>query len=118
MSTLVAQTLSNGTNTTSMTNVVRGACVAASKFNPNNNTIQSAFNVSSVTNLTSLSWRINYTTAFADTNYVLVTSSSDPSGDIYRRPIYITTMDTTFTSFNFQGVTPIPSIQCVAVFKP
>ena len=69
MSTLVAQTISNGTVSTSSANVIQGSAKAWVNFNGTNSTIRGSYNVSSVTNNATGDFTINYTNAFANTNY-------------------------------------------------
>jgi len=67
--TITISTLSDGTNSTSATNIVRGACYARVQFNGTASTVTAAYNVSSITTIGTGDWEINYTTPFADTNY-------------------------------------------------
>jgi hypothetical protein len=70
MSTLVAQTISNGTVSTSTANVINGA-KAWVNFNGTTSpgTIRASYNVSSVTKNSTGNYTANFTTAFADTSY-------------------------------------------------
>ena len=69
MSTLVAQTISNGTVSTSTANVVNGA-KAWVNFNGNPTVaIRASYNVSSLTRNGTGDYTINFTNAFADVNY-------------------------------------------------
>lgn len=76
MSTLVAQTISNGTVSTSSANVIQGSAKAWVNFNGNTSpgTINASYNVSSVTKNSTGNWTINFTNAFTDTNYAFVGS--------------------------------------------
>jgi hypothetical protein len=65
MSTLVAQTISNGTVSTSSENVIQGS--AKAWVNVSNTTINSSYNVSSVTHSTTGRTQINFTNALAST---------------------------------------------------
>jgi hypothetical protein len=76
MSTLVAQTISNGTVSTSSTNCIRGSARAWVNYNGVTQTINSSFNVSSVTYNATGDYTLNFTTAFANINYVSVGSCS------------------------------------------
>jgi hypothetical protein len=70
MSTLVAQTISNGTVSTSSENVIRGSARAWVNFNGvGGATVRASFNVSSVTYVGTGNYTVNFTNAFADTNY-------------------------------------------------
>ena len=73
MSTLVAQTISNGTVSTSSANVIQGSAKAWVNFNGiSGASIRASYNVSSVTRTATGKYTINFTNAFADTNYATV----------------------------------------------
>jgi hypothetical protein len=69
MSTLVAQTISNGTVSTSSANVIQGSAKAWVNYNCNTAAILASYNVSSVTNNGSGLFTINFTNALTDANY-------------------------------------------------
>lgn len=74
MSTLVAQTISNGTVSTSSTNVIQGCAKAFVSFFSNSGgaaTIQKSYNVSSCTKAAAGTWYINYTNALSSVNCVV-----------------------------------------------
>ena len=84
MSTLVAQTISNGTVSTSSANVIQGSAKAWVNFNGiSGASIRSSYNVSSVTfNSTGL-YTINFTNAMPNANYFVggsATSNGSFSG--------------------------------------
>jgi hypothetical protein len=74
MSTIVAQTLSNGTVSTSTANCIQGSAKAWVKFTNTGSagTINGSYNVSSVTYRGTGQTTVNLTNAFADTNYSIV----------------------------------------------
>jgi hypothetical protein len=73
MSTLVAQTISNGTVSTSSANVINGCAKAwVTMLGNNQNTVLASYNVSSVTLTGTVQYRINFTNAFVDNNYCFV----------------------------------------------
>jgi hypothetical protein len=76
--TITISTLSDGTNSTSATNLVRGPCVAWVNFNGTGAVaIRGSYNISSVTRITTGSYLITYTNALANANYCCqVTSNS------------------------------------------
>ena len=77
MSTLVAQTISNGTVSTSSTNVIQGSAKAWVSFNGSGTpAIRTSFNVSSVTSPSTGLYTINFTNAMVDANYVVTTESA------------------------------------------
>jgi hypothetical protein len=78
MSTLVAQTISNGTVSTSSENVIRGSARAWVRFN--NGTINSSYNVSSVTRNTTGYYTVNYTSALANSDYAAL-ATAGPIGN-------------------------------------
>ena len=70
MSTLVAQTISNGVVSTSSANVIRGSARAWVNFNCTGTVaIRASYNVSSITDNGTGSYTVNFTNAFADANY-------------------------------------------------
>jgi hypothetical protein len=79
--TLTISTLSDGTNSTSATNPIRGSAKAWGSFANTGSslTLNSAYNVSSVTYVSAGQYTVNFTTAFADTNYAIVATSGSAS---------------------------------------
>ena len=69
MSTLVAQTISNGTVSTSSANVIQGSAKAWVSFNGSSASIYAAYNVSSITRTGTGQYTVNYTNALPDANY-------------------------------------------------
>ena len=67
--TLVITTLSDGTNSTSATNPIRGSAKAWVNFDGTNGSVRSSYNVSSVTRVGTGDYNVNFTSAFANTNY-------------------------------------------------
>jgi hypothetical protein len=69
--TIVADTLQNGTGTsTSMTNAITGSLKAWANFAGGNPpTIRSSYNVSSITYVTTGQYTVNFTNAFSNANY-------------------------------------------------
>ena len=67
--TLTITTLSDGTNSTSATNPIRGSARAWVNYNQLTGTIRDSFNVSSVTSLATAKFQINFTTAMPNANY-------------------------------------------------
>jgi len=81
MSTLVAQTISNGSVSTSSANVIQGSAKAWVNFNGTTGpTIRASYNVSSVTRQSTGAYTINFTNAFADTNYTANVTGNDGYG--------------------------------------
>jgi hypothetical protein len=73
--TLTISTLSDGTNSTSATNPIRGSAKAWVNYNTIAQTIISSFNVSSVTYVSTGTFTVNFTTAFSDANYIPAATS-------------------------------------------
>jgi hypothetical protein len=82
MSTLVAQTISNGTVSTSSANVIQGSAKAWVNYNGVAGTISGSFNVGSVTKNSTGNYTINFTNAFSDTNYSVAAWNSNPMGTL------------------------------------
>jgi hypothetical protein len=73
MSTLVAQTISNGTVSTSSANVIQGSAKAWVNFNGiTTATVRASYNVSSVTRNSTGDYTVNFTNAMPDTNYATI----------------------------------------------
>jgi hypothetical protein len=75
MSTLVAQTISNGTISTSTANVINGAKAWVNFNGTGTVAIRASYNVSSITDNGTGDYTVNFTNAFADANYAAVLSS-------------------------------------------
>ena len=68
--TITISTLSDGTYTTSATNLVRGPCVAWVNFDGTGTpAIRASYNVSSITDNGTADYTVNMTNALVDTNY-------------------------------------------------
>ena len=80
--TIVASTLSDGTNSTSTTNCIIGSAKAWVQFAGSTGTIAGSFNVSSITRASTGTYTINYTTAMANANYVVSFGTGNASGGV------------------------------------
>jgi hypothetical protein len=69
MSTLVAQTISNGTISTSTANVINGAKAWVNFNGTGTVAIRASYNVSSITDNGTGQYQVNFTNAFANANY-------------------------------------------------
>ena len=67
--TLTITTLSDGTNSTSSTNCIKGSARAWVNYNQLTGTIRDSYNVSSVTSLATGKFQVNFTTAMPNANY-------------------------------------------------
>ena len=78
--TLTISTLSDGTNSTSATNCIKGSAKAWVNFNGvTTATIRASYNVSSVTRNGTGDYTVNFATALSDANYA-ITGSTIGSG--------------------------------------
>ena len=80
MSTLVAQTISNGTVSTSSANVIQGSAKAWVRFVGSSGSVAASYNVSSVTRTNTGRYTVNLTNAMSDANYAINATSSFQSG--------------------------------------
>jgi hypothetical protein len=114
MSTLVAQTISNGTVSTSSENVIQGSAKAWVNFNGTGTVaIRASYNVSSITDNGTGAYTVNFTNAFADANFVAVATD-----DYYGETIaeLYTTSKVDIGTYN-QGSRVDTTIVCVSVFR-
>jgi hypothetical protein len=76
MSTLVAQTISNGTVSTSSANVIQGSAKAWVNFNGTGTVaIRASYNVSSITDNGTGDYTVNFTNALPNANYAVAVSA-------------------------------------------
>jgi hypothetical protein len=98
--TLSSTNLSDGTNSTSTTNAVRGSAKAWVNFDGvTTATIRSAYNVSSVTRTGTGTYTVNFTNAFANTNYCTQYSNQYLSGTNFIYGVGMGDVTTTSVSF-------------------
>jgi hypothetical protein len=121
MSTLVAQTLSNGTVSTSTANIIRGSARAWVSFNGlGGASIYNSYNVSSVTRTGTGTYTANFTNALSVTNYCtqLTGGGYGSGGSVYG--LDENTLLTTSVSFraraNNTGSAVDENPMCVSVF--
>ena len=69
--TIASTNISDGTNSTSTTNVVKGSAKAWANYNGSSNTLDNNYGVSSVTDNGTGDFTFNFTTAFANANYAV-----------------------------------------------
>ena len=67
--TLTISTLSDGTNSTSSTNCIQGSSKAWACWNGSDGVARASYNVSSITRVAMGKFTVNFTNAFANTNY-------------------------------------------------
>ena len=79
--TVVADTIQDGAgNSTSMDNAIYGSAKAWVSYNCSTQTINSSYNVSSVTYIATGDVTVNFTNAFIDTNYCVTGACSGDYG--------------------------------------
>jgi hypothetical protein len=91
MSTLNVSNITDGTNTTSTTNVVKGSAKAWVNFNGTGTVaIRSNYNVSSITDLGTGYYTVNFTTAMSNANYAphVTVQSESTSYPVKKGAIY------------------------------
>jgi hypothetical protein len=69
--TLTITTLSDGTNSTSSTNCIKGSAKAWVSFNGSTSAIRGSYNVSSITKNGTGNYFINFTSALSSANYAV-----------------------------------------------
>jgi hypothetical protein len=80
MSTLVAQTISNGTVSTSSENVIQGSAKAWVNFDGTGTVaIRGSYNVSSITDNGTGDYTVNFTNAMPNTNYSVNVNGNGPT---------------------------------------
>ena len=84
--TLTISTLSDGTNSTSATNPIRGSAKAWINFNGVASTITNSFNISSITKNGTGDFTITFTTAMANANYSWSGMATDTGGYNFNFP--------------------------------
>lgn len=78
--TLTISTLSDGTNSTSATNCIQGSAKAWVNYSGTTQTIRASYNVSSITRVATGEYAVNFTNAFADTNYTVAMGGITSTG--------------------------------------
>jgi hypothetical protein len=113
MSTLVAQTISNGTVSTSSANVIQGSAKAWVNFNGTGTVaIRASYNVSSITDNGTGDYTINFTNAFSDANYAAL-YTTDSTANVVDLRDYTTTSVRTFIAGGVVDATT----NSVAIFR-
>jgi hypothetical protein len=93
-STLQGTTLTDGTNSTSTTNCIKGSAKAWVSFNGTGTpAIRTSYNVSSITDNGTGDYTVNFTTAMADANYSAVATIQE-SGSFFSSVATITNSST------------------------
>ena len=119
MSTLVAQTISNGTVSTSSANVIQGSAKAWVNFDGTGTpSIRASYNVSSITDNGTGDYTVNFTNALADANYSAVCSSSYSNLYVNRfcGPIVFNTSSARVVVQDSVGTGVDSNVICVSIF--
>ena len=103
--TLVISTLSDGTNSTSSTNSIRGSAKAWVSGNGSTAVIVSSYNVSSITRTSTGIYQINFTTAFPSSAYS------------YASGVPIDNSSASFFSGRYTGGTTSGSTFCYGIYR-
>ena len=124
MSTLNVTNITNGTSTASTETVVKGAAKAWVNFNGTGTvTIRDSFNVSSITDVGTGNYQVNFTTSMPNANYCAnVSCSDDVLPGVSHGTIYVPEQATGYVEVlihnpqNFSNVIDKPIVN-VAVFS-
>ena len=124
MSTLVAQTISNGSVSTSSANVIQGSAKAWVNFNGTGTVaIRASYNVSSITDNGTGLYTVNFTNALSDANYAVCMTARPASDVVACSYIPAESLLSTYstTAFGVRGSTTSAAsdlpIICVSVFR-
>jgi hypothetical protein len=123
MSTLVAQTISNGTVSTSSNNVIQGSAKAWVNLVGSNGSINGSFNISSVTRTNTGRYTINFTVSMTNANYaVLGTARGGDGSDDSMEIIGVTngtapTASSVSIASSYNGTFYDPLAAYVAIFR-
>lgn len=113
--TLVITTLSDGTNSTSSTNLVRGSCQAWVNFNGTGTpAIRGSYNVSSITDRGTGQFTVNLTNALSSTNMVAFQGDGSNNESFQSKVLIAST--STVTLDVFDGGFYDPAFCYIAVF--
>ena len=123
MSTLVAQTISNGTVSTSSANVIQGSARAWVRWNGSTSpgTISSSYNVTSVTKTGTGQFTINFTNALTDSGYSIVGSTQSPGSSAGNMtlngvPSSASSFNVALYNSNFSSLQD-STVACLAVYR-
>ena len=114
VTTLTTTTISDGTNSTSATNPIRGSARAWVQWGLTG-TIASSYNVSSVTRNSAGQFTVNFTTAFANTNYSAQYNCNNGARYVWF-DTFTTTSLNTYSYSAGAGYNDCP-LNCVVVFS-
>jgi hypothetical protein len=120
MSTLVAQTLSNGSVSTSTANCIQGSAKAWVNFNGTGTVaIRASYNVSSITDNGTGNYTLNFTNALADADYAIATSNEANGGLSVANPngTTVSTTALTIACYRANGTAEDSTRASVSIFR-
>jgi len=121
--TLTISTLSDGTNSTSATNLVKAPCVSWVNFTGSTAAIKASYNVSSITRSSTGLYTINFTNSLTDANYATFVSANrsassvDGYGSLMGAGTYTTNAVQVYSAFATSATVQDAPIVCVACFR-
>ena len=98
--TLTISNISDGTNTGSATDMIRGSARAWVNFNGGTATIRASYNVSSITRSTGGDYTVNFTTAMPDANYACTATGFSGNGGAASVGVLVYELGPTNSSFS------------------
>jgi hypothetical protein len=118
---LTTTTISDGTNSTSATNVVKGSAKAWCNYNGTAGTIRGSYNIASVTKHSAGSYTFNFTNAMPNANYAAITTGGEKAVQ-WGIAMFAQGTPVTTTSVRFTYQTPADSsvdsaYHCMVVFS-
>jgi hypothetical protein len=121
MSTLVAQTISNGTVSTSSANVIQGSAKAWCNYNGTAGTIRGSYNIASVTKNGTGDYTFNFTNAMPNANYAAITTGGQKAINwgiaMFANSTPVTTTSVRFTYQSPDDVVRDSAFQGMVVFS-
>lgn len=124
--TLTISTLSDGTNSTSSTNCIRGSAKAWVQFAGSSGSINASYNVSSVTRVGTGNYSVAFTNSLADGKYS-VSASCGLNANWSVVQMFVQTTSTTYSAptssgfvmqcINLGGSALDPTLVCASVFR-
>jgi hypothetical protein len=110
MSTIVAQTLSNGTVSTSTANCIQGSAKAWCSYNGTAGSIRSSYNISSVTKNGTGDYTFNFTNAMPNADYAAITTGGQKTIN-WGIPMFANGTPLTTTSVRFTYQDPSDTVR-------
>lgn len=118
--TLTIATLSDGTNSTSSTNCIKGSARAWLNYNGSTQTVVGSYNISSVTYVSSAYYTLNFTTAMPNANYAVAGIVGNTAGGAAKMLVPAGAQTTTtcpLTAYVYNATQSDSSYFAVAIFS-